>query len=189
MLILCFNFLFDMRNDIFKQIFRPVLITAILIALSIIISLYFASRIGEISLSAAEKSETLLLYQTSQEQFSVLREDFQFIAPHWDKISRVFPSSENVISFISTVENLAQEKGVQQTFRFEGERGQPVPELNLNKIPFNINVGGTNAQFLEYLKGIEKLPYFVKIESISITSAIAIDGQIQANIRGVLYTK
>lgn len=189
MLILCFNLLFDMKNDIFKQIFRPVLIVAILTVLSTIISLYFASRIGEISLAAAEKRKTLFLYQTSQEQFSVLREDFQFIEPHWDKISRVFPSSENIISFINTVENLAQEKGVQQTFRFEGEKGQPVPELNLNKIPFNINVGGTSAQFLEYLKGIEKLPYFVKIESINMVSATTVDGLMQANIRGVLYTK
>lgn len=177
------------KNDIFKQIFRPVLIVAILIALSVAVSLYFASRISKISKTAAEKRETLLLYQTSQEQFSVLREDFQAISPHWDKIIRIFPSSENVISFINIVENLASTTGVQQTFRFEGANSQSVPELNLNKIPFNVNIGGTQAQFLEYLRGIERLPYFVKIESINITSAATIDGQIQVNVRGILYIK
>lgn len=160
-----------------------------LLTLSLAICFYLAGRINKISEDATGKKEMLLLAQHSQEQFALLKEDFQKIAPHYDSVIGVFPLSENILPFISAIENFAASVGVQQSFKFEGQSFQPTAGSGLNKVPFNIIIGGNMNQFLNYLSGLEKMPYFIQIDSLNLTTAQNFESQGQMIIKGGLYVR
>lgn len=178
-----------MFKDVLKQLLKPILKAMIFLIISLVVSLYFASQIKSISEVLTEKRAMLSLYQNSQEQFAVLKEDFPKIQKHIDKVENAFPSSENMLPFINAVENLPGASGVSQSFKFENIVPQPIPNLGLNVIPFNVVLSGNRTQFLAYLSLLEKLPYFTKIESMNMTAAQGLDGPSQMNLRGILYIK
>lgn len=178
-----------MLKNILKQLLRPILKAVIFLIISLIASLYFASRIKDISEVLTEKRAMLSLYQNSQEQFAVLKEDFPKISKNIDKVENAIPSSESMLPFISAMENLSGASGVQQSFRFESVAPQPVLDLGLNAIPFNVTLSGNRTQFMAYLSLLEKLPYFTKIESMNMMAAQGFDGPSQINLRGLLYIR
>lgn len=178
-----------MLKNTLKQLLKPILKTMIFSVVSLATSLYFASRIKDISDVITEKRAILSLYQNSQEQFAVLKEDFPKISKNIDKVENTIPSSESMLPFISAMENLSGASGVQQSFKFESIAPQPVLDMGLNAVPFNVTLSGNRAQFMAYLSLLEKLPYFTKIESVNMTAAQGLDGPSQMNLRGVLYIK
>src|SRR3989338_10691688 len=153
-----------MYSNILKQSLGPILRAMIFFVVSLTASLYLVGKINDVSETIIERRATLSLYQNSQEQFAVLKEDFPKISNHIDKAENAFPSSENILPFINAVENLSGTSGVQQSFKFENIIPQFVPDLGLNTISFNIVLSGNKAQFLAYLYLLEKLPHFIKIE-------------------------
>lgn len=176
-------------KNLFKKISKQILTAAGLLALSLIICFYLAGRINKIAEDVAGKKEMLLLAQHSQEQFALLKEDYQKISPYYNSVIGVFPSSENILPFLGAIENFAVSIGVQQSFKFEGQGSQPAAGLNLNKVPFNIIIGGNMSQFLSYLSGLEKMPYFIQIDSLSLTAAQNFESQGQMIIKGGLYVR
>ncbi|KKP98290.1 MAG: hypothetical protein US71_C0012G0003 [Parcubacteria group bacterium GW2011_GWD2_38_12] len=178
-----------MSKDALKQLLKPILRAMIFLIISLVASLYFASRIRGISEIITEKRAMLSLYQNSQEQSAVLKEDFPKISKHIDRVENALPSSENMLPFINAVENLSGANEVQQSFKFENITPQLIPDLGLNAIPFNVTLSGNRSQFLAYLSSLEKLPYFTKIVSINIMAAQGFDGPSQISLRGLLYTK
>lgn len=171
------------------KISKPVMQATLFFTIALIVCIYLASKINAISDEIIEKRATLFLYQNSREQFAVLREDAQNISQHIDVVNNVFPSSENVLPFINVMEDLATKNGMQHAFKFEAAGLQPVENFNLNRIPFSVSLNGTPNQFLGYLAGLEKMPYFTKIDSLGMSSPQVIDGQSQMNIRGFLYVR
>lgn len=178
-----------MNKNLLKKISKQILTASGLLVLSIMVCFYLAGRINKISEDVAGKKEMLLLAQHSQEQFALLKEDYQKIAPHYDSVIGVFPSSENILPFISAMENFAALIGVQQMLKFEGQGSQPAAGLSLNKVPFNIIIGGSMTQFLNYLSGLEKMPYFIQIDSLSLTTAQNFESQGQMIVKGGLYVR
>lgn len=178
-----------MRDNTFKIISKPVIRAMIFLVIALISCLYLASIISKTSVEILEKQKTLVLYQNSQEQAAVLREGFQQVASYVDVVNNIFPASEDVLPFINAMEDLASKNGMQHVFKFETAALQPVEELNLNKIPFNVSLSGTQSQFLGYLSGLEKMPYFTQVESLNITSPQSLEGVSQMNIRGLLYVR
>src|SRR3989344_5298617 len=168
-----------MSKDALKQLLKPILRAMIFLIISLVASLYFALRIRGISEIITEKRAMLSLYQNSQEQSAVLKEDFPKISKHIDRVENALPSSENMLPFINAVENLSGANEVQQSFKFENITPQLIPDLGLNAIPFNVTLSGNRSQFLAYLSSLEKLPYFTKIVSINIMAAQGFDGPSQ----------
>lgn len=178
-----------MYSNILKQLLRPILRAAIFFVISLTASLYLVGRINGVSEMIIEKRAMLSLYQNSQEQFAVLKEDFPKISKHIEKVENAFLSSENILPFISAVENLSGASGAQQSFKFENIIPQFIPDLGLNTVSFNVSLSGNRSQFSTYLSLLEKLPYFTKIESMNLITAQGFDGSSQMSIRGLLYTK
>lgn len=178
-----------LSKNLLKQIKKPLIRAAVFSVISLAACLYFAGQLGNISDAARNKRAILFLSQNSQEQFALLKEDFQKISPYVEKVENLFPSSENLLPFINAMENLAVSAGVQQSFRFESAGLQLVPSLNLNKITFNVIINGNMGQFLNYLQKLEKIPYFTQIDSLSLTTSQNLESQGQMTVRGSLYVK
>lgn len=178
-----------LNKNLLKQIKKPLIRATVFLVISSAASLYFAGQISDVSEAARNKRAILFLSQNSQEQFALLKEDFQKVSPHIEKVENLFPSSENLLPFINSMENLAVSAGVQQSFRFESAGLQPVPSLNLNKITFNVIINGNMSQFLNYLQKLEKIPYFAQIDSINLTTSQNLESQGQMIVRGSLYVK
>lgn len=179
-----------MNRDLLKKILRQAMGAIMFVLVSLAVCFYIAGRINQISADVADKKDMLFLSQNSQEQFTLLKEDYQKISPYLEKVNNMFPSSENLLPFISEMESLATTSGVLQSFKFESAGLQSVPDLNLNKIAFNIMLNGNMPQLLAYLNSIEKASYFLQISSLSVTaSQQGIEGQGQMSVRGDLYVK
>lgn len=178
-----------MFKDLLKQLLRPILRAVIFLIISLTASLYLVGKINSVSETITEKRAMLSLYQNSQEQVAVLKEDFPKISNHIDRVENIFPSSENILPFINAVENLSGTSGVQQTFKFGNIIPQPISDIGLSTISFNVALSGNRNQFSMYLSQLEKLPYFTKIESINMVTAQGFDGSSQMSIGGLLYTK
>lgn len=178
-----------MNNNQLKQISKPIIRSAVFLFISLAGSFYLMGQINKISESVVEKRTMLSLYQNSQEQFAALKEDVPKVSSYLDTVENVFPSSENIIPFINTMEGLADKTGAQQSFKFENIAPTPVLGTELNAVPFSVILSGNKSQFLSYLASLEKLPYFTKIESFSMTTSQNFEGQSQMNIRGLLFIK
>lgn len=178
-----------MNSSSLKQISKPIIRAAVFLLVSLAGSFYLIGQINKILESVVEKRAMLSLYQNSQEQFAVLKEDVPKVFSYLDTVENVFPSSENIIPFINTMEGLAVQTGVQQSFKFENIAPTPISGTELNAVPFSVVLSGNKGQFLNYLASLEKLPYFTKVESFSMTTAQNFEGQSQMNIRGLLFIK
>lgn len=179
-----------MNRDLLKKILRQAMWAIVFVAVSFAVCFYITGRINRISADVADKKDMLFLSQNSQEQFTLLKEDYQKISPYLERVNNIFPSSENLLPFISEMESLAAASGVSQSFKFESAGLQPVPDLGLNKIAFNIMLNGNMPQLLAYLNSLEKAPYFLQIGSLSVTaSQQSIESQGQMSVRGDLYVK
>lgn len=178
-----------MSKELLKKISKKATMAIIFVAVSFVLCFYFVGRINRISADLTDKKEMLFLSQNSQEQFTLLREDYQKISPYLGKVNNVFPSSENLLPFINEMESLAVLSGVQQSFKFESTGLQPIPDLSLNKIAFNIMLSGDMSKFLVYLNNLEKAPYFLQVSSLIIAATQGIESQGQMSVRGNLYVK
>lgn len=179
----------NISKNLLRQMSKSLIRAVVFLLVSLALCLYFAGQISKASESTRSKRAILFLSQNSQEQFALLKEDFQKVSPHIEKVENLFPSSENLLPFINAMEGLAGSAGVQQTFRFESAGLQPVPNLNLNKITFNVIINGNMSQFLSYLQKLEKMPYLTRIDSLNLTTAQNFESQGQIIIRGSLYVR
>lgn len=178
-----------MNNNLLKQISKPIIRATIFLVVSLVTNFYLVGQINKISKSVVEKRAMLSLYQNSQEQFAILREDAPKVSAYLGVVENVFPSPEDIIPFLNTMEGLAIQTGTQQSFKFENITPMAIPGTELSAVPFSVVLSGNKSQFLSYLVGLEKLPYFTKVESFNMTTAQNFEGQSQMNIRGLLFTK
>jgi Tfp pilus assembly protein PilO len=111
-----------------------------------------------------------------------------------ERVDAALLPANNVLEFVGAVESMALKDNVTASLRFDtpSELGETVgtPPRHIVQVPFTISVQANIFTFLQYVKDVESLPYFTRIESISITGA---EGGWQntsnISIRGTLYTR
>lgn len=80
-----------------------------------------------------------------------------------DVISSSFIPKSEALSFITQLETLAEERGLQPRF----DLGQVDSQLEtVQRLPLKISVNGSYQRLLEYINSLEKLPYYLQIQDI-----------------------
>lgn len=127
------------------------------------------------------------------ELISTLKHDAKIIGQNNILIKEAFISSENISPFIDELDKLGAEVSVDQTYRFETPKPSglhgPFP---ISSIYYSNNITTELSSLLGYLKKFENIPYFTKIESITISSqdkTLGWLGQSNILLKTVLLTK
>lgn len=183
--------MFTTRNLI-VLIGRHTAIALTAVAVAVIASFLFAREIARVSGAVIQNRHFATTLEKRTELFSTLAQNAQIVGTNDTLIDNAFVSSDNILEFVTALEKLALKNGATQSFHFE----TPVPASVSAPFPLS-TIGYTNSlslnvlTFSNYLKDFDTLPYFTKIESLTITSSDPAGwvGASSISFHATLYTK
>lgn len=162
------------------------------IVVSILASYFLAREIARVSDGVVQNRHLATTLEKHTELLSTLARDAQIVGTSDATIESAFVPSDNILEFITAIEALALKNGATQSFHFE------TPSLSPISAPFPIStIGYSNtlslnaSSFANYLTDFDKLPYFARVTSLSITSGDPTGwlGASSISYHAVLYTK
>lgn len=124
--------------------------------------------------------------------FTTLKRDSEIVGTGDAAIEHAFIPSDNILDFIAGLETLALKNNTTQAFRFETPVVTSIDApLPLATISFSNSLATNALTFSNYLKEFERLPYFAKIESFTISAQDKTGwrGASTATYRATLYTR
>lgn len=180
-------------KKLFIFISRQTIIALVAVGVTIFTSSLFAGEIAHIANTIVQNRHLASALEKRIELFSTLARDAQIVGSNDVLIDRAFIPSDNILDFISSLDALALKNGVTQSFHFE----TPVPSSTsapfpLSEIGYSDTLSITNVSGgIHYLKEFATLPYFTKIENLSITSNSSQGWHGPSNIafRATVYAK
>lgn len=167
------------------------LIRAAIAAVAAAIIISFASKqISKINYSSAEKKRLTAIIEKRSETITKIKNDLVVIGNGEEKIKNALPGIDNILNFVSALENTANKNLLQSSYKF----GIPAPylkqeNLEILSVNYNLNVNGTISTLISYLKDIEKLPYFTNIESVNFNSHAGWDNNSTISFQAKLFVK
>jgi hypothetical protein len=180
------------RKNLLLLIGRNALIALGVVAISFTAIVFLSKEIERVSDNVVKNRNLANMLEKRTTLFSLLKKDALIVGNGDTIITNAFIPSNNILEFIASLESIALKNGVTQSFRFES------PTSSSLEAPFPIaTIGYSNSlnanvlTFSNYLKDFERLPYFTKIENITITSQDKTGWQSAstASFRASLYTK
>lgn len=154
---------------------------------------FLSGEIARVSSDVVENRQLAVTLENRTELLSTIKRDATIVGTNDTVIEDAFISSDNILGFVTVLENLALRNSLMQTFHF----GTPVPTsivapFTLSAIPYSNTLSGTLTTFSSYLKEFEDLPYFTKIDGITISApdkTAGWRGASTATYSAILYTK
>lgn len=161
-----------------------------------------AIAIALLSAQIDASAETVILHkkltatlEMRNEVVSKLLTDYQNVKGYDERIKGALLTVSNILEFVGALESLASKDTMIQAAHFDnpvmmtetiGEPPRPLYQVN-----FTLSTQGNIFTFLNYIADIERLPYFVKINSISLSAQSPLGWQNTSNISvgGTLYTQ
>ncbi len=165
------------------------------IVAAIILCTWFASQ-ADANVAVITKQRTLKYeLEAKNEIASKLVSDYRSVQFAQPLIEHAFLPENNVLEFVSTIDSIASKRSLVHSVHF----GTPAPAgknlgddtTALTHIPFTITVQSNVYILNEFLKELEKLPYFIDVTSVNIAGQGATGWKDMANvtIQGTLFTR
>lgn len=171
---------------------RHTLIALGAVGIALGVCFFLGTQISHLSNTVAQNRTLAATLGTRTGLFSVLKRDAAIVGSNDTVISNAFVPSDNILDFIASLESISLKNGASQSYRFD------TPISTSIEAPFPVetitysNTLATNVlTFSNYLKDFERLPYFTKIDGLSITSQdkSGWQGSSTATFKATLYTK
>ena len=169
------------------------LVAIIVFIISIITIMYLTNEIKKYSKIISDSQVATVAFEKRTESFTKLNKDIDIVNGNGEKIEAAFLSSDNILEYVGVLENTATKYSIPQTFRFE----TPLPAdtipapFPLSQIGYQTSVTIDMDTFIKYLKDTENLPYFLKIDSLTLSSQ-NLNGLVAggvATFHTILYSK
>lgn len=162
------------------------------VVLSLVAVSFFAREITRVSDTLAKNRQLAATLEGRTELFATLKRDADTIGTGDRAIDRAFLPADNIVDFISTLDGLSLKNATVQTFNFSDPAPSTVvAPFPISTIAYTNTITNTLATLSGYLKDFEHLPYFTKIENLTISSSDKAGwrGPITVSFRATLYTK
>lgn len=162
------------------------------IGVALLASYFLAREITQISDAVIQNRRLATSLEKRTELFSTIARDIEMIGKNDTLIESAFIPSDSIFEFISALESLALKNGATQSSNFENPVSSAVPApFPLSTIGYSNTLSLNVFALTGYLKDFERLPYFTKIENLSISSSDPIGwrGASSASFRASLYTR
>lgn len=165
------------------------------IIVAVIAILMLSAQISASTDSIIAHKKLTATLETRNEVISKLLTDYQNVKGYDQRILKSLLPVSNILEFVGALESLASKDNVMQSAHFDnpvqmaetvGEPPKPLYQVN-----FSLSIQGNVFTFLQYLADIERLPYFMKVNTISFTAQSPSGWLNTSNISvgGTLYTQ
>jgi hypothetical protein len=183
---------FNNRKQVLTIIIRQTLIATAAIIIAVVVCLLTAGAIVKISSSLQQKDRLSKVLAMRVDNIQQLKNSLALLGDNDKKIIAVYPSTDNILDFVSALESLAKQTSVKQTLRFANF--SPFIEAggaSINETNFTINLTGTVTTLKAYLQQLEKIPFVTKIGTINLLASPpnGWNGDASITINGTLYAQ
>ena len=179
-----------------EQLIRLILQNAIIVIVASFLSggviWYSIQQMRHIGHSIAEKKRVSLMLEKRSETYARLQTDNTLLSNADVRIKAALVPTEDISDFISALETLGVQTGVQQTHHF----GVPVLSndkngMSIATIDYSLGIQANGYTLISYLKNFEQLPYFSGISSIIVNSNTTkgLNEVSSVSLGAVLYTR
>lgn len=138
-----------------------------IIVVTAIVVLITERIIESVSDSLLEKRKITHALVNKKETQDRLARDLARLAPHEKALRDTLPPGNNILQFVETLEDLAKQRGLKQTYTF-GVPTEPTGNFPLSRIDFSIGLRANVHTLREYLGDLLSIPYIIKINSVSL---------------------
>lgn len=172
---------------------RHLIIMSVVMLFTLLGISYLSSKIKLLADDVVNSKRLSAAYETRVTQLAKMRSDVERIGTTTETIEKAFIPSDNIEDFITSLERIGKENGITQSFSFENPIATTVVDpIALSSITYHNTIVGSLNNIKTYFKNVENLPYFTKIQGITITSndsTIGIKGTANVSFDALLYTK
>ena len=133
--------------------------------------------------------------QTENDVASKLVADYNTVQASQSQVQQAFPPEDNILEFVGAVDSIAAKYTIPHSIHFDTpaktDKTLESPSQPLTQVAFSLTLQSNIFIFDEFLKDLERLPYFVSISNISISSQTPKGWADTSNIsiQGILYTR
>lgn len=158
-------------KNLLKLAGKHLLVAIIAVVVTVGIVLFISGQITKVSATAIKERHLAALLSERTALLSNLKHEIEIIGSNDITIKKAFIPSNNILGFVSILESIALKNSVTQSFHFSS----PVPAVIATSFPlatisYQNTVSSNISTFINYLRDFESLPYFTKIDSLSISS-------------------
>lgn len=186
------NNMFTTKN-LLILIGRQALVALGAVGIASIAVFFLAREIEEISGVIAQSRRVAAELESRTELFASLKRDDEFIGTNDTLIEHAFVPSDNILEFVSALESLTLKNSTAQNFRFDSPAKEQslASSFPLASISYTNTLAANSYTLSNYLKDFERLPYFTKIDSLSVSSQdpAGLRGASSASFHATLYAR
>ncbi len=147
------------------------LIISIILSISVSGALFSAAEkiIEKEARKIYEKRSFLKVLEGKQENFLALKDDQPMMEENLPILKAALPSENEIDAVIITLENIAVQTGNKQILNFESMSNSE--DLgSIKAVRFSANLSGNIFSLSQYLNKLQKLPYFIEVSSVNVSS-------------------
>lgn len=180
------------KRNLLILVGKNLVIALVSIALTSVVAAILVAQISKMSDVVVQNRRLATALEKRTELFAALKRDTEIVGQGDKMIEQAFPPADNILEFVAALESIATKNSITQQFHFNSP--EPAPQngpFPLATIAYQNDLSTNIFVFLNYLKDLERLPYFTKIESISLQSSDPLGWRSASNvsIRARITTK
>jgi len=183
---------FNTRKQVLAIIFRQALIAGAAIIIAAVVCVLSSGAIEKISGSLQQKQRLSKVLAMRVENVRQLKNSLAALGENDKKIIALYPPTDYILDFVSTLENVAKKTSMQQTLHF----GNFAPFVEAGGIPlyqtsYSINLTGTVTALKAYLQQLEKISFITNIGAVNLLASPpnGWNGDSSITINGNLYAQ
>lgn len=178
-----------MTNYLTKKIIMFILIGSLVVAVEAIALWWLGGRIKFTAQEAVANKERLAVFEKERLEFASLQANYSRVRQFIPQLTASLPTSEQLFGILNELNRLAVTTGNQMTLATEGFAPQSSGISGVLMVPFTAQVGGNYTSLRSFLRELGVMPYFVRVESVSISSQDSILGDSRINLSGRIYLR
>lgn len=180
-------------KNLLMLIGRHALVTLSAISIASLAIFFIAQKIDQVSDTIAQSRSVAVTLENRTELFASLKRNDELVGSNDTLIEHAFVPSDNILEFVAALESLALKNSTTQNFRFDSPTKITsfATSFPLAVISYTNTLATNSYTLSNYLKDFERLPYFTKVESLSVSSQdpTGLRGASTASFRATLYAR
>lgn len=153
----------------------------------------FGGKITQIGSALVTTKRNSVVLTRRSEMLNKIEKDISIVGDNAGKINQAYVPVDNILDFVSVVENLAAQSSTQYNVVF----GNPVVYAakgngeNIYSIGYTLTMSGTVYTLSSFLSQFNELPFFADVDSVSVSGSAdkGWEGSSSITIQGKVYAR
>lgn len=151
---------------IFSRTTQYVIISLLFFGVSVAVSFFTYYYVDKEGSSLQSQMEILSKNRQLQERYHSLEVMVQESQAEYAELASYFLTENNTIIFLSEIETLASTMGLELIT--DALKVDPLPNPKYQGITLQLRISGAHDQVLDFLEIVETLPYYSRIEALTL---------------------